>query len=364
MILPTLPVVAGVLLQTKQKFFLGSTNKIAGTDPAKSKRLDALRKKRFNVSTHADRAALAAAYYPPNLRGSIDTLRQTGQLGANPAQLVSLFDTAISGNCYDQALYAVGVFATRGLVAVERISLEGGDHTLCAVGRLDSVNGQATDLQDFATWGDAAYICDPWTNIACLARDYPRRWNEKMEKWQKKSLRIGYYEGDKYSTIEAKEEKDSPTVHKKASADRLVAAGTYLTLYVYANGLVLELVKAGALTYVKTPALGNPIAYSGAVRQVHGALYSCPYVSPDKVCKRYQWFFQNLATPLPKLNRGAPYATCAAFLKETVFPKVELPVPTGLDSAIQTKAFEEYIDRALDWTKSDIVKRFLKAAAK
>jgi hypothetical protein len=28
-----------------------------------------------------------------------------------------------------------------------------------------------------------AWVCDPWSNIACLAWDYPFHWKVKMAKW-------------------------------------------------------------------------------------------------------------------------------------------------------------------------------------
>ncbi|WP_437905432.1 hypothetical protein WME95_45245 [Sorangium sp. So ce327] len=42
---------------------------------------------------------------------------------------------------------------------------------------------------DFDDWGEAIII-DPWANIACKARDFPARWQEKMRKWARKGKEI------------------------------------------------------------------------------------------------------------------------------------------------------------------------------
>ncbi|WP_437854578.1 hypothetical protein [Sorangium sp. So ce363] len=42
---------------------------------------------------------------------------------------------------------------------------------------------------DFDDWGEAIII-DPWANIACKARDFPERWQEKMRKWKRKGKEI------------------------------------------------------------------------------------------------------------------------------------------------------------------------------
>jgi hypothetical protein len=359
MILPCQRVVSEVLVHTKQKFFLGSTNKIAGTNPGVSKRLAGLRKKGYQVDTHLQRAQLAGQHFPPKLRDTIDNMRQTGQISSNPAGLVHVFDNVISGNCYDQALYALGVFGTRGISTAERIDLVDGDHSLVAVGRVKTINGQDTNLQDLATWGDAAFICDPWTNIACLAKDYPQRWNEKMDKWQKRGLQIGYFENNVYKFIEAKEEKNSPVEHQKRSADRLLTSGAWLTLYVYNNGMVIERFADDSLTYIKTAALGNPVAFLGRVTQKNSDLYVCPYVSQTTVCKRYQWGFQTFTAPLPKIDGASPYTLCAKFLKDNLFADVNLPVPESLDQSTNSRAFETYLDSLLDWRSSGAFGRFV-----
>jgi hypothetical protein len=43
---------------------------------------------------------------------------------------------------------------------------------------------------DFEDWAETAWICDPWANIACAARDYPQRWTQKMNKWSFQGKRL------------------------------------------------------------------------------------------------------------------------------------------------------------------------------
>lgn len=37
---------------------------------------------------------------------------------------------------------------------------------------------------DMTLWPSDVAVCDPWANIACLAKDYPDQFKKKMEKWE------------------------------------------------------------------------------------------------------------------------------------------------------------------------------------
>ncbi|MEO7495762.1 MAG: hypothetical protein ABIT83_25295 [Massilia sp.] len=37
------------------------------------------------------------------------------------------------------------------------------------------------------------YVCDPSSNIACKARDYPDRFKDKMQKWEGAGKLFGYH---------------------------------------------------------------------------------------------------------------------------------------------------------------------------
>lgn len=44
---------------------------------------------------------------------------------------------------------------------------------------------------DMTEWHPDVYVCDPWANIACSARDYPKQFEQKMKKWQDAGKLIG-----------------------------------------------------------------------------------------------------------------------------------------------------------------------------
>lgn len=45
---------------------------------------------------------------------------------------------------------------------------------------------------DMTTWHPDVYVCDPWSNIACRARDYPEKFVAKMEKWERDGKAVGF----------------------------------------------------------------------------------------------------------------------------------------------------------------------------
>ena len=57
-----------------------------------------------------------------------------------------------------------------------------GDHSFVALGQ--DVHSSGYFPPRFADWNQDAVICDPWADIACLARDYPARWRARMSNWQ------------------------------------------------------------------------------------------------------------------------------------------------------------------------------------
>lgn len=54
-----------------------------------------------------------------------------------------------------------------------------GDHVFAALGEL----APGADISRLETWGDRAYVCDPWVGAACRARDYKARWTACMRAW-------------------------------------------------------------------------------------------------------------------------------------------------------------------------------------
>ncbi|WCM93912.1 hypothetical protein M5C99_04050 [Acidovorax sp. NCPPB 2350] len=45
---------------------------------------------------------------------------------------------------------------------------------------------------DMTQWHPDVYVCDPWSNIACKARDYPKEFVQKMKKWEDDGKLVGY----------------------------------------------------------------------------------------------------------------------------------------------------------------------------
>ncbi len=59
---------------------------------------------------------------------------------------------------------------------------------LCVVLGQPSIDGKFPD--EFSEWEKDAVICDVWANIVCKATDFPKAWREKMEKWDRRGLKI------------------------------------------------------------------------------------------------------------------------------------------------------------------------------
>ncbi|ETO92365.1 Uncharacterised protein [Legionella longbeachae] len=72
------------------------------------------------------------------------------------------------GNCHELALMALDyMIRNQPNVHAEVYSIEGGDHAFLVIGRkIDS------DPEKPETWGDEAYICDPWSNHVYPAAEY------------------------------------------------------------------------------------------------------------------------------------------------------------------------------------------------
>lgn len=72
------------------------------------------------------------------------------------------------GNCYELALMALDYMINdHPEVNAEVFRIEGGDHAFLVIGR--QVNSDPSDPE---TWGDVAYICDPWSDKVYPAADY------------------------------------------------------------------------------------------------------------------------------------------------------------------------------------------------
>lgn len=72
------------------------------------------------------------------------------------------------GNCYELALMALDyMIRNHPHVNAEVYSISGGDHVFLVIGRKSD-----SDPAKPETWGDEAYICDPWSNNVYPAKEY------------------------------------------------------------------------------------------------------------------------------------------------------------------------------------------------
>lgn len=310
-----------LLTQVRAKFPLGSSNKVAHKQ-GPSKKLKALANP--FVSTHQERTDWANARFPTAARNVVDQVRAGNGMASRSNEIIAAFDKESAGNCYDMAMYALARAVQAEVLPVEQIMLQGGDHSFIALGRFDRVNGAATDLQRWESWGGSAFVCDPWANIACAAADYPQRFDDKMRKWSREGKKVGYWESPvKYSWIDAIDEVGAATRCARASADRVVPSGAVLTVYIYANQVIVERVIGGQLDYEKPPQFDEPTARGGPVSGVPGQLYVCPYVHPERTCRRFQWALQAFSKPLPSLWGGNDFSICADFVRANLYPNAK-----------------------------------------
>ena len=144
-------------------------------------------------------------YYRPNLKSSnkmnltkADDMERVIDAGAEILRLrVALVNDsdynviehlmdAKAHNCEELARLATYLLQQdMGLPA--RLVQFGSLHGVAAVGI-----GEGEQPHDMREWGPLTYICDPWTNIACRAKDYPDRFLAKMSKWDASSKLISF----------------------------------------------------------------------------------------------------------------------------------------------------------------------------
>ena len=100
----------------------------------------------------------------------------------------NVIEVAMDGrahNCEELARLAVYRLQENGWPA--RVADFGSVHAVAVVG---GNHGQQPG--DMTQWASDIYVCDPWCNIACRARDYPEQFLAKMGKWQQDGKQIKY----------------------------------------------------------------------------------------------------------------------------------------------------------------------------
>lgn len=95
--------------------------------------------------------------------------------------------TAKGHNCDELALAAHDWLAQTKSADVCMLQMSG--HVATVVGKLPD----HALSKDMTEWPSHLSICDPWLNDACLAKDYPARFKEKMQKWENddKLIKVG-----------------------------------------------------------------------------------------------------------------------------------------------------------------------------
>jgi hypothetical protein len=95
-------------------------------------------------------------------------------------------------NCEELARIAAFVLQ-EDLGIIARVGDFGGVHAAAIIGA-----GTGPLPSNMKEWDANIYICDPWANIACRARDYPEKFDAKMTKWQDKNKLVKYDDERKF----------------------------------------------------------------------------------------------------------------------------------------------------------------------
>ena len=89
------------------------------------------------------------------------------------------------GNCYEQSCAVAWHLEMNGSPEYALMRYRYVDHMFVVLGQQPGVYPD-----EFEQWSADAAICDPWADIACLAREYPQRWRARMSNWQIMGLAI------------------------------------------------------------------------------------------------------------------------------------------------------------------------------
>jgi hypothetical protein len=144
-------------------------------------------------------------YYKPNLKSSnklnptkpddMDRVIKAGgeiirmrdaQVNDSDSNVIEHLMDGRAHNCEELARLA-SYFLQTDMNLPARVLHFGSIHGVAAVG-VDA-GEQPHDMRE---WGPLTYICDPWSNIACRAKDYPDQFLAKMNKWNASSKLIAF----------------------------------------------------------------------------------------------------------------------------------------------------------------------------
>jgi hypothetical protein len=125
-----------------------------------------------------------------NIKETLDSMRShhrfpgPGKATAQNVIYYGAFAIAASyGNCLEMSCAAAWALNEDGQFNYDLVYYPaGGDHIFVAVGQTADAGGNHPT--SFAAWDGNAAICDVWSDIACPAQEYPRRWRERMNNWR------------------------------------------------------------------------------------------------------------------------------------------------------------------------------------
>lgn len=92
-----------------------------------------------------------------------------------------------AGNCGEMAGSAAQIVNKSGGYA-EQWFIPGQDHSFTIVGR-----PPAKPKSDFSNF-DGCWVADPWTGIVCEAKDYPKKYVDKMNEWADQKKEVFFYD--------------------------------------------------------------------------------------------------------------------------------------------------------------------------
>lgn len=91
-----------------------------------------------------------------------------------------------TGNCSEHAILAFNYLYEQGQRNMELVALFNADHMFVVLG--SSRPTGPCPPGSFLPMGSV--ICDPWANIVCWGYEFPRAWEAKMNKWERKGKEI------------------------------------------------------------------------------------------------------------------------------------------------------------------------------
>lgn len=118
------------------------------------------------------------------------------------------------GNCLELSFMALHYIAENSEAKAEIFYLEGGDHAFLVVGRLPN-----SDPTDPNTWGEDAYISDPWANKVFSAKHYKEELKSCFRNYTEAKTELVNFSEKEHTVSNAKYEMlNSEQIRKNAES--------------------------------------------------------------------------------------------------------------------------------------------------